>query len=804
MGQYDPIIDAASSEWDIDPNLVRAVMAQESGGNPGAVSKAGALGLMGIMPDTGRGLGATNLADPAQNIWAGVKYLAQARDAEASPADALRYYHGGPGWRGAYGPESAAYAPSVAATYQKLAASTPAASKESPPVPDDSARRAEEFLNRTAPTSAPTAGPTAAADDGDARAAAFLARTAPGGETPPPSTTPNPDAGLNEYGIGGDPQQFNKGGPGVALPVPDPIRPVGNILSAGVKGAVEGFGHPLGQTILSPEAQAQLDAIQRQGGLKGWSAGLASTIAGDIGTGGAAVLGAGNALLRGAQGVVAQTGAELGAPQLGRDLAALPEAFAGTPELLRPMTPDGIAINKLDPAAVSRARAVVSEMTPAERETFAARVAGPVIADTAAPTALDPNGTPTMTVRPGEAGPSAGMGGPVPQAAGAQTSTTTEATMTPAEIKANRRQAEKAQILAPAEPGDTTIHVEGSLPTKAEYAGDPVVSQQENMLRQRNPDAFEGVDGRLTANNAARVAKYEDMTPSDTALQRMEADRSTQAQADNAAIMEHARPADAQPALDALDAVLNDKRNMNRESVQKNLAAYRDRLFDADGNLKTDPQELWGIRDDLTEKLDKIGTDPQSTMGYVKKETLAFRNAIDDVLNKATDNHFQTFLDNYASRSQEINAGNVLRQYRDKLTNAKGDIQAQRFHKFVTDLAEHRGDKGIDPAMDISDETMRGLISIDTDLKRAGQIDLGKARGSPTDLFGTLAKGMGIVGAHVGALATSPGIGNLVVQNALKSGDAMLGNLRLRSQTKKHLAPPPGGYVRALDPNAPP
>lgn len=55
--------------------LVRAVVQQESSGNPRSVSAAGAQGLMQLMPGTARGLGVTDSFDPEQNIAGGTKYL---------------------------------------------------------------------------------------------------------------------------------------------------------------------------------------------------------------------------------------------------------------------------------------------------------------------------------------------------------------------------------------------------------------------------------------------------------------------------------------------------------------------------------------------------------------------------------------------------------------------------------------------------------------------------------------------------------------------------------------------------------
>src|SRR2546423_1678042 len=73
--KYSAIIDTAAKAYGVEASLVHAVISAESGYNPYALSRTGAMGLMQLMPETARRYGVQNMMDPVENIHGGVRYL---------------------------------------------------------------------------------------------------------------------------------------------------------------------------------------------------------------------------------------------------------------------------------------------------------------------------------------------------------------------------------------------------------------------------------------------------------------------------------------------------------------------------------------------------------------------------------------------------------------------------------------------------------------------------------------------------------------------------------------------------------
>ena len=95
---YDEIIEEAARLYDMDANLIHAVMQAESAFHPYAVSRAGAEGLMQLMPELSDEMGVGDAFDPRENIMGGVRYLKRLLDYHDGNLDlALASYNAGPG-----------------------------------------------------------------------------------------------------------------------------------------------------------------------------------------------------------------------------------------------------------------------------------------------------------------------------------------------------------------------------------------------------------------------------------------------------------------------------------------------------------------------------------------------------------------------------------------------------------------------------------------------------------------------------------------------------------------------------------
>lgn len=124
--KFADLIAKAAAKHNMDPKLLHAVIQAESAYNPHAVSSAGAVGLMQLMPDTAKRYGVVDRRDAEQNVDGGARYLkdllalfnANLRLAvagyNAGEGAVIKYHHSIPPY-----PETRQYVQQVMALYGK-------------------------------------------------------------------------------------------------------------------------------------------------------------------------------------------------------------------------------------------------------------------------------------------------------------------------------------------------------------------------------------------------------------------------------------------------------------------------------------------------------------------------------------------------------------------------------------------------------------------------------------------------------------------------------------------------------------
>jgi hypothetical protein len=651
---------------------------------------------------------------------------------------------------------------------------------------------------------------------------------------PAAPVAPNQDAGLNEYGITGDPQQFN----GALTPAEQGIA---NVTGAVAEGAKAGFGQgPLG---ISPKTD---DALVKVGVFNGSDEnnplkGLNRAIVAPIAAAGDLALRTGGALVGAYQRGISQAGEEVGAPQLGRDLAALPEAFptgdlgggtriaqpaARSPEApavevggvaqfpvtaqsvmenppftVRPSIANDSAPNPLAltpsadvPAFVPPGATFPENPTvyPAPRfippvpENVPSRaplapqvvqsssdlpktaVASPVRAPPVALNALLPNAA--VSTRSARTNallpPSVGLIEPVPQSVGSAASRDlshpSSIAMAPRDAAASQATGENWRLAQPAVQGiDKTEYVKGVVPTAAEVAGNADVSAQQKYMMQ-TPGQVEKFRAQQAANNDRRIDHYDELAGTPTIVDTMKDARSAQADADLKGAWGNKQPVDAQPVVDQIDAVLAGPQG-KLSAVRSALKSVRDTLHDADGKIETDPEVLYGARREVAAMLGKAAQQEKPTLRDAASQLGNVKDALDQTIEKGAPG-YQKYLQNYAEASRPIDARELLLDARPGLTNgADRMLSFAKVDRLMRDIVAKRQASGVNPAKSLTDEQMEGLWNLHSDLKRLGNIDLGRPRGSDTSALGRMGGALGLGGAHVVANALLPVAGSFLV-----------------------------------------
>jgi hypothetical protein len=609
--------------------------------------------------------------------------------------------------------------PTAAGYKTLLAAATPRTATDATPAPASAptgagkAMASDDALSLLPPAPKQSKGSAAAADDADPLSMLPPAPKPSGPQQPTGPTTPE-----------GVPTTEEEAAGGVWMPpgstANQPIEPLKRISEA----AASGWQNT--PSILSPGAENYLNT---QGGPIGrYITVPAAKIAGGI-------LGAGGAI----SSAIGQGAYEAGNaldPRLGRDLYMLnqvaPAALAGVPGAATPpwMTPDAARA-----AAASRETA----LAPPPAAQFG-KTGGPPVdinwltraVQEADQSNLPASAIPTAAER--AATRDAATPGAAPGAVGAEVTMPGAARLTPGEVDAYRATAEGKKLLENQVVGepDRTAYIPGSNPNLAEQEQTVNASRELKSLGVASAEASDEAKLAAQTNNEARKAYWEDTAKSPVDVQKADAAREEQAQADLKATWANKTDANAQPVLDTANAIKASP-DGRRPAVRSAVDSITNELTDADGNLITDPEQLYGVRKHIGDLLSKEGQRETPLAARATDSLTKLRDSLDGVIEDAAPG-FKQYLQNFRDASRPIDEMQVLQDTEPKLFRGpQSTMTYSDFQRFMKNVVDMRNAQGVNPYKSISDDTMQRLWNLRDDLRRsAGAQELARAPGSDT------------------------------------------------------------------------
>lgn len=767
----DSVYEEAGRAWNVDPGLIQAIHSGESGFNDGATSPKGAIGRGQFMPDTARGLGITNPRDPVQAIFGTAKLMSQHLDAANNDVPtALRLYQGGPN-RAGWGPQNAAYPGYIMGKYQQVAARRPAADpaaagrdavigdavgrarQGSVAAPGHDASNADLLGALTAgassaPASAATGtspAPSATAPgDMPSLSDADLLRSLTAGATPPPdpkvaqAANAEANAVAAQYsggtGMGGSNPDVQM--PGVQF-AKDAASGAGRVMSSMGGAAAAGFGSsPLGLDDSQRSTLQRIGMIPPAGArgnmLQNMNEAVINPLAATADLAGRGI----RALVGGAQAGVAQGGAEVGQPQLGRDLAALPEAFPfgfnrGVPTppnrlvAARSEAPPIPASAAMDMADGGIPRALIGGPVSAVPE--GGVLAAPLGAVTSQPLAAPANRLAPPSGQPGSLGAATNAGSPL---IGAPATKAPSPSLLPV-VTRSQAQDRVDQLLqhfgkgGPTDPAAPIIP--GSRPTLAQSTGNAGLAALENGLRATDPhfnNLYEQQKGMQSASRTrfvqAVTGTSDDITAADAALEQ-----ATGASRD--AAFAKTTPVDSQPVWDKLESTLAGP-DGKRDAVSRSLTPFFDKLKSGDG-LESDPQQLYGVRKAINDQLASKGTQEGADARTASRQLIAVRDVLDKVIESGAPG-FGEYIRQYSDLSRPIDAMRWLQS--QNITDQLGNIQLGKLDSTVKRLEAQQGKPGASAADGVTPDQITKLRALRDDMRQAAATNATGAVGSKT------------------------------------------------------------------------
>jgi len=492
-----------------------------------------------------------------------------------------------------------------------------------------------------------------------------------------------------------------------------------------------------------------------------------------------AVLSGGNALLRGAQqtavevtpdihlpslppgvtiplGGGRQLSGELTPGSLGREIAALPEAFpTGGAELRVPGRPP---IPEAPPSGPRFVQEYYGEGTPTnplaaqpplERPAFVppgVNVAPRPVAPVEPPAFVPPDAARPGAVLAEEKPPGVTPEGGGPQPVGAQiTPIVGESMFSPKEEAAYRATAEGQKLLEPQIRGevDNNTYIPGVVANTAEIEQTVEAARDMKQLGIQSPAASQMAQDMQQRNMGLRreFSLNTEKSPTDIHFREQQREAELNQQADVVFAPTNVKgDVSMQPLLDHMRAEADKPRNRQNSALQEEFRSLEGRLINKDGTAKTmEPEEAWGLRQDIDKMTDKLSTTGDDLQARNRRRVARNIDQVADVLDTEIEKMapgYNEMKATYKAHSDAIREMQALQGMTQGIsTGPNGNLSFAAMQRFMKKVVQMRmtGSQDLNPFKAISEETMQRLWALRDDLRRsAGALELARAAGSDT------------------------------------------------------------------------
>lgn len=326
------------------------------------------------------------------------------------------------------------------------------------------------------------------------------------------------------------------------------------------------------------------------------------------------------------------------------------------------------------------------------------------------------------------------------------------------------------------------IYVPGSTPLAAEY-GTVEDANRHRSLMAKDEAYRTATTEKLNANNEARVQYYGEQmgSPESVASEKSVINQEFETALDD--MMSKKQPTDPTPVVDTINGMLQGRIGQ-QDGPRTVLNSILNKIA-PDGKPVTDPDILYGIRQDINNKLDKAGRAADPSIAHSERPLMQVKTVLDQVIDQGAPG-FSDLMKQYSERVAPLDAAEYLQ---DKFPSImkQGQMSPNAFRNLMVDIYKQRKAGGIGPATKLSPDQLAALWNIDSDLQRTNRLSAGMGLGSNTQQIGHTLLAMGGEAALHGVASLAGPFGNV----AAAAGKAMWKNSKLAAERNRLLAPPP-------------